>query len=156
MRGALISEKLPDPIVVKLDPELPGVLLPMYYKGILLMTDYMVTVLRSAGVSNLQIFNAAIQDPFQGKLHTNYKVVNIVGVISAANLKKSIYKSFGEPLFDVEFDSLHIDDQKVCGSLMFRLAENITGIVVDEKIKIALEAAKVPYLNLTPTAEWLG
>lgn len=155
-RGTFIAADLPDPIVIHLDPEQPGVLLPMYYKGVLVMSDAMIAALMAGGVSNLQCFNALLVDPFSAVERSDYKVVNIVGVIAAADLDKSVYRAYGTPLFDVEFDSLVIDESKARGALMFRLAENISGIIIHEQVKAALENASIPYLDFTPPEDWLG
>ena len=156
LKGARISAPVPRPIRLYLDPEQPGILLPMYYKGVLVFSDAMIAALQGAGVDNLELFEAVLVNPFQGKEHTDYKVANIVGVIAAADLAKSKHIAYGAPLFDVDFDSLFIDESKSRGALMFRLAENITGIVIHEQVKKSLEKAQIPYLNLTLPEKWLG
>ncbi len=155
-RGARIAGNVPTPVSIFLDPDAPGILLPMYYKGVLLMSDAMIAALKGAGVSNLELFDAILIDESTQHRHLDYKLVNIVGVIAAADLAMSSYKAYGRPLFDVDFDSLTIDEQKSRGALMFRLAENVSGIVIHESVKAALQAAGIGHLDFVPTAEWIG
>jgi hypothetical protein len=154
--GARIDVPVPQPLRMELDPQHPGVLLPMYHKGVLVFSDAMVAALRDAGVDNLELFDAVIDDPFTGRPHTDYKVVNIVGAISAADLGKSKHRAWGEPLYDVDFDGVVIDPRKARGALMFRLAENVAGIVVHRRVKEALERAGIPYLDFYLPEEWVG
>jgi hypothetical protein len=155
-RGARIAGAVPVPVRIYLDPEAPGILLPMYYKGVLLMSHAMLAALAAAGVSNLELFDAVLVDETAGKEYRDYKLVNIVGVISAADLSKSKHRAHGAPLFDVDFDSLTIDPDRARDALMFRLAENVSGIVVHESVKAALEGAGIEHLSFTQPAQWFG
>jgi hypothetical protein len=156
LSGARISYNIPEPIELFLDPKHPGVILPMYYKGVLVLSEEILGVLSDVGVSNLELFSASLDDPFNNCVHNNYKVVNIVGAVSAADLVKSNYTAYGELLYDVDFDSLVINESKAKGALMFRLAENLTGIVIHECVKSALENSKIPFLDFITPEEWLG
>lgn len=155
-RGARIAGHVPTPVKIFLDPDAPGELLPMYHKGVLLMSDDMIAALKGAGVSNLELFDAILVDESGQREYADYKLVNIVGAIAAADLSQSVHQAHGAPLFDVDFDSLAIDPQKTRGALMFRLAENVTGIVVHESVKAALLAAGIEHLAFIPTAQWFG
>ena len=155
-RGARIQGHVPAPVRIYLDPEAPGILLPMYHKGVLLMSDALIAALQSAGVSNLEPFSAVLVDEASQREYTNYKLVNIIGVIAAADLTQSVYTAHGAPLFDVDFDSLVIDESKALGGLMFRLAENVSGIVVHESVKNAVLKAGIEHLDFVPTRQWIG
>lgn len=155
-RGTRVEGHVPVPVRIYLDPEAPGILLPMYHKGVLLMSDALIAALRSAGVSNLEVFDAILVDEVNQCEYTNYKLINIVGAIAAADLAQSMHVAHGVPLFDVDFDSLVIDEQKAHGALMFRLAENVSGIVVHESVKDAVLKAGIEHLDFVPTREWIG
>lgn len=155
-RGARIQGQVPVPVRIYLDPEAPGILLPMYHKGVLLMSDALIAALQSAGVSNLELFDAVLVDEVSHREHTNYKLVNIVGVIAAADLAQSAHTAHGVPLYDVDFDSLVIDENKTRGALMFRLAENVSGIVVHESVKDAVLKAGIEHLDFVPPRQWIG
>ena len=154
--GTPIEHPIPTPVRITLDPDAPGILLPMYQMGILLMSDALIAALRHAGVSNLELFDAILVDEVKQREYTHYKLVNIVGVISAADLSQSQHTPHGTPLFDVDFDSLVIDEQKTRGALLFRLAENVAGIVVHESVKDAVLKAGIEHLDFVPTKRWFG
>ena len=154
--GQKISAIVPTPIRVTLDPEQPGIMLPMFYKGILLLSNKMIAALAEAGVDNLDLYDAIIANPFDRLDHAEYKAVNIVGAISCADLSRSDYVAHGTPLIDVDFDSLTIDKAKASGALMFRLAENVAGIVVHEHVRDCLERRGIEHLYFLPPSEWVG
>jgi hypothetical protein len=155
--GRRFSEPPPTPVVVNLNPDFPGILLPMFDKGILLFTDDMLASLKTAGVDNLDAYEAQLFDPATGKTHKQYKAINIVGAVSAADLAESDYEApSGTPLVDVDFDSLTIDEKKAGDFLMFRLAECITAIVIDERVKRQLESDEIPYLDFLDPKDWIG
>jgi hypothetical protein len=155
-RGARIKGRVPVPVRIYLDPDAPGILLPMYHKGVLLMSIALITALQSAGVTNLELFDAVLVDEANGREYANYKLVNIVGAIAAADLGKSVHVAHGAPLFDVDFDSLTIDEKRTRGALMFRLAENVSGIVVHDSVKDAVLKAGIEHLDFVPPSKWVG
>lgn len=154
--GQPIAANVPTPIRLELDPEQPGVMVPMFYKGILVFSDAMLAALDEAGVDNLDAYDAIIVDPSDGREYTGYKVVNIVGLISCADLSRSNHTAHGIPLIDVDFDSLTIDASKAHGALMFRLAENVAGIVVHQRVRRYLEQHGIEHLDFCHPNEWVG
>jgi hypothetical protein len=121
-----------------LDPEASdeGPEMPEYFKGrVPLFRDDLIAALHEAGVDNLEGYAAVIVDPDTGQRHTNYKAVNIIGSISAADMARSdATVNPGGPVLDVNFNGLVVDDQKAGGALMFRLAENTGAILVHESV----------------------
>jgi len=88
---------------------------------------------------------------------TNYKVVNVVGVVAGADLGRSVYEaSDGVPLIDVSFDSLAIDEKRVAGLLLFRLAESLSAIVVHDRIKKHLLARGFDMLTFRDPAKYVS
>jgi len=155
--GHRFAEPPPTPIQVELNPDYPGMMMPMFNAGILLLSDAMLAALVAAGVDNLDVYDAVIRDPATGATHTEYKAANVIGAISAADLGQSRYRALsGSPIIDTEFDSLVIDETKVQGPLLFRLAECVTAIVVDEKVKSALEHAGIPYLDFIEPKDFIS
>lgn len=152
-----LEVKPPRPIVVELNPDFPGVMLPMFDKGILLFSNAMVTSIRNAGVDNIEVFDALVLDPATGQQYEDYKAVNIVGAITAADLPNSEYAApSGTALVDTDFDRLAIDEAKAGGHVMFRLAEAVTAIVIHKRVKAQLEQDGIPYLNFVPPVDWIG
>ena len=78
--------------------------------------------------------------PDNGAVHTNYSAVNLLGLIHAADLSKSIYTAHpGGAKIDVDFNRLVIDPDKARGELIFRLAESVNVILVHDRLKRRLE-----------------
>lgn len=103
-----------------------------YYSLSSLMTPALVNALRDVGVDNLQVFPVEIEDAFTGEtLSFKYVLVNIVGIVSCAKLESSEHLPFGSGYY---FHKLKIDEEKVKGLSMFRLAESHLEIIVDEKV----------------------
>jgi hypothetical protein len=155
--GARLREPPPVPVLVNLDPQFPGIMLPMYDAGILVFSKPMVAALEKAGVDNMETFPAILRDVESGAEHRDYFAVNIVGAVAAADLGRSEFDApSGSRIVDVDFDSLVIDEKRAGDLLMFRLAECITAIVIHERVKQALESAKIPHLDFLPPEQWIG
>jgi hypothetical protein len=146
------------PIEVELNPDdLPGLLMPYFSSGIELMSNEMLAVLRAAGVDNLDVYDAVVIDPIEGRRYTNYKAVNVIGVLAAADLGKSKWSSTSSrALIDADFESLVVDESRTYGFLMFRLAECVSALIIHERVKSALENAEIKYLDFVEPAEWFG
>lgn len=88
--------------------------------------------LRSMGADNLDEW---VDDKPEATF-TNYKAVNILGLVAAADMTKSIADVHdGIPLIDVDFDELVVDDKKTNSIKMFRLAESTNAILVHESLR---------------------
>jgi len=140
--GRKITQALPDPLeftLKPLDPESADHAqhMPSYLSaGMPLFRDDLLDALRSCGVNNLDAYNASIKDPDNGQTYTNYKAINIIGLIAAADMARSeAVVHPGGPLIDVDFDSLVVDEAKARGPLMFRLAESTNAILLHEKVR---------------------
>jgi len=157
MTGRPITIDVPDPLVFELDPHYPGEMLPLYVDDIPLMRDDLLEVLKGTGVDNLQLFNAVVRNTKKRVAHTNYKAFNIVGVIAAADLPRSTLMFPQEPhMVDMMFDSLAIDESKIGGPLMFRLAESVNAIMVHRRIKDAVAAAAIVGMVFYDPEDWAG
>jgi hypothetical protein len=155
--GTRFEEPPSEPVLVMLNPDFPGVMVPMFDSGILLIENRMLNAVHDAGVDNLETYSAVITDPATGRTFDSYFAVNIVGAVAVADLAASEYEApSGSPLIDADFDSLVIDEGRAGGLLMFRLAESVNGIVIHERVRIALERQNIPHLDFTEPAEWIG
>lgn len=155
--GRKIEKEIPTPILIELDPDNPGIMLPMFYSGVLLFSDEMIGVLHKIGVTNFQCFDAVLRDTVKKTEYNNYKVINIIGLVAAANLEKSDYNTHGESaLIDTDFNSLSIDESKTKGERLFRLAESVNGIVIHKDIKNALEECGIENLDFVLPEDWIG
>jgi hypothetical protein len=96
-------------------------------------------------------------DPVAGKTYSDYKAINIIGLVAAADLSKSKYHApSGTPLIDTDFDSLAIDESKARGLLMFRLAESVNAIVVHESVRAHIEKHNIPHIDFVEPSQWIG
>lgn len=146
-RGAVITAELPTPLpflLNKYEPRSPD---EDQYMGVFIYTnppvwrDDFIQALRQCGVYNFDTYAVAITEPDSDVIYTNYKAVNILGLVAAADMSKSIATVHdGIPLIDVDFDELVIDEKKTRGIKMFRLAESTNAILVHESLRDALIA----------------
>jgi|SRR5450755_1776125 hypothetical protein len=143
------------PLQVKMDGD--GILMPMFNRGILLFSDDLVSAIRGSGVDNIDCYDAVLIDPVANQAYTNYKAVNIIGLIAAVDLGKSKYHMpSGVARIDTDFDSVVIDESKTGDLLLFRLAECVTAIVVHERVRGYIERAGIPYLTFVDPIRWFG
>jgi hypothetical protein len=157
MTGQLITYDVPQPLVYALDPDYPGELLPMYKSAAPLMRADLIEALVNAGVDNLQLFDAVLRDPTTGKEHKGYKAVNVVGVVSAADLERSSMMGTTDSTFvDADFASLAFRKDISPDLLLFRLAESVNAIVVHDRVKRAVESAGIPGMTFYASGEWSG
>ncbi|WP_281556010.1 DUF1629 domain-containing protein [Thalassomonas sp. RHCl1] len=144
-KGAFIPKtiQIPNPVTFTLKPQSPhasdhGPHMPSYLKAAIpLFSDALIQSLKECGIDNLDTHECEIADPDNGNVYKNYKAVNIIGLIAAADMEKSnatIHPN-GPPLIDVDFDGLTIDETKTNGALLFRLAESTNAIIVHEQVK---------------------
>jgi hypothetical protein len=156
-RGQEITYRIKEPLKYELHPGYPGQLLPMYESEAPIMREDLLAALTNAGVDNLQLFQAILKDPRAKVEHTNYKAVNVIGLVAAADLSKSTVMNLPNPeLFGQTFDSLAIDEKKAGGLLLFRLAESSSAIVVHDRVKKSIEDAGVPGMTFYESGEWSG
>jgi hypothetical protein len=135
-----------------MSPELPE----MYDVPILIFRDDLIAALQAAGVDNMHLYGAEITDPDSGQVYTNYKAVNIIGLVAAADMDKSeAIVHDGIPLVDVNFNKLVLDPDKTQGLLFFRLAENNGAVMVHQSVRDHLLASgfgKVEFYDLDQAA----
>ncbi len=156
--GQPITTPVPQPLRYQLVAGMPGLPKAMYYaEGIPVMRDDLVGALQDAGVDNIQYFDAVLFDPDTQVEHRNFKAYNIIGLVSCADMGASVrIDGSDSELLDVDFASLVIDESRTGGALLFRLAENVSAIVVHERVKQAIEARGIPGMLFYGPGEWSG
>jgi hypothetical protein len=156
--GVRLTEDFPVPLVYVLDPERLGNIKAMYDDAAYpLMRDDLIEALQSVGVDNLQLFPAVIKDPTTGVEHTNYKAFNIVGVVAAADMEKSERMPTSDSqMIDVDFASLAIDESKAAPFRMFRLAESVSAIIVDDVVRGEVKRRAIPGMKFYKPENWSG
>jgi hypothetical protein len=157
MTGQLITYAVPSPLVYSLDAAYPGDLLPMYRSSAPLMREDLLDALAAAGVDNLQLFDVVLHDPQRGSAHTNYKAVNILGLVSAADLGRStMMGTTDSTLIDADFDKLVLKARIWTDLLLFRLAESVNAIVVHDRVKRHVESENISGMTFYASGEWSG
>lgn len=151
-----------EPIEMRTKPDSeppPRICAELYWNPIPLMSRRLVAALRAAGVDNLQTFDTQLVTT-QGRNpppSDHYLAVNIVGLVAAADLRKSrTNPEVTETLTSMDFHSLSVDEAKTGDLPLFRLAENITAVLVHERVKAAVEAGGITTLTWFASEEWAG
>lgn len=145
--GRRFVEQPPEPIIVGIVPGYERAELLDYFGTPPVMSDRFHSALVSAGVDNLEVFEAVLEDENEQVRYTGFKAVNIVGLISAAGVGTVYDTENASRKIDAGIDKLDIDSDAARGALMFRLAEYVGAVVVHEKVKAALEAAGFPHIE---------
>jgi hypothetical protein len=151
--GVRIKGKLPV-IEFKVDPERLGV-----------FTDYLGTMLRLTisarfksvldriGVDNVDYYPARIVNEATGEKRDDYFQANVVGVISCLDEDKTEMEVESYPGFPPmigEISHMVLDESKISGELLFRLAEVTEIVIAHEKVKKAAEKAKLTGVVFLP------
>jgi hypothetical protein len=146
------------PLIYTLDPAFPGAI-PAMITGTEypIMRDDVIEALRAVGVDNLELFDAVIVDPRTGQEHRNYKAFNVLGAVAAADMSKSVRASSSDStVIDADFDSLSIDAARAAPFRLFRLAESVNAIVVDEAVKSEIERRNIEGMIFYDPEDWAG
>jgi hypothetical protein len=134
--GKSFEDPPPDPLELTWVPENEnGRRVAFYSSSPVLMLKELVAALRSAGVNNLEEYPVVIKSSTGKPECRDYVAVNIVGSIAAADMELSeILDDSDGPLMTVMFGSLVIDETKAKNMLLFRLAENISTVVIHDSV----------------------
>ncbi len=156
--GGRVAEDFDVPLIYRLNPKRAGNLKAMYDDTAYpVMRDDLIEALKAVGVDNLQLFSAVIIDPATGAEHRNYKAFNIVGVVAAADMEKSErMPTTDSTMIDVDFSSLAIDEAKASPFRLFRLAESVNAIIVDDVVKAGVKRCAIPGMVFYKPENWSG
>ena len=117
-----------------------------------IMSKKLLDTVRKAGVDNIDSYRVELNYADGTLASEDYYAFNLVGKVRAADLDKSVYnENQPDKLIAMNFDSLVVDKDKTYGQLMFRLAENISTILIHERIKKAIEKAGIQYIQISAT-----
>lgn len=131
---------------------------PVYTSSVPMMRDDLLEVIRRCGVDNIDAYPIAIQNRVTGDHLEGFSAINIIGLVSAADPVGTTYSPDNPSrMIDADIDGLKLDPARTGGALLFRLAEAVTGVVVHERIKKAVEATGAfPNLLFVRPEEWMG
>jgi len=148
---------IPNPIEIDFDPlrGYQGPPLEMVDLGIPVMSRRLAAALREAGVDNVQFFPATLRNTVTGERYP-YEAFNVVGAVAAADLERSDWSSYdGVPVADVSFETLVLDEAKAGTLRMFRLAENINALLVDEQVRDHVLKTGIDTLQFIEPQDWM-
>lgn len=157
LRGSRFAKPPIEPIQLEWDPRSEGPPKALYDAVIPLYRLDLLEALREAGVDNLDCYAVEVSHPETKEITKDYSAVNIIGLISAANLRQSSFSDpSGRGLLDMDFNGLAIDPAKAMNALMFRLAECVSGVVIHNSVKEHLESKGGFGLTFVPPSDWIG
>jgi hypothetical protein len=107
----------PIPVKITIEPGESGHLDDYYDSKIYLMTKRLASFFADAGVDNLDIYAAEILEVESGKIFTDFVAFNVIGLVSAADMKKSRFTNIDGLHM---FDSISVDENLTQGLLFFR------------------------------------
>ena len=138
------------------NPDMSAEVSEVYKVKVPLFRDDLVVALKTAGIDNLELYDAEITDPDSGQVYTNYKAVNIIGLVAKTDIDKSdAIVHDGISLVDISVDKRIIDKDKTHDMLLFRMAENNGAILIHESVRDHLIKAgftKLEFYNLEEVA----
>lgn len=108
-----------------------------YYDAVPVMSNAFHQALVEAGVDNLDAYDCILRSEDGTIEYKGFKAVNIIGVIRATG-DGTVFTGESR-LIDASMDKVVIDSRKTMNALMFRLAENLSTVVVHERVKRYIE-----------------
>ena len=132
-----------------------GLPIEMLDLGIPIMSERLFHAIESAGVSNVEWFDALLVNTATQQTYS-YKAYNVVGLVAAADLGKSEWESADSKLVgDVSFEVLALDDSKTKGAPFFRLAENVNALLMHVRVRDAIERAGITTVRFLAPEDWV-
>jgi hypothetical protein len=148
---------VPTPIMIDFEPfrgyegppvELRDVCIPI-------MSKRLGEALVEVGVDNVEFFDAILVNTVTRERY-HYWAFKVVGLVAAADLGQSDWESYdGKPIGDVSFEKLVIDESRIAGLLMFRLAENFSALMVHEKVREHVLSRGINTVEFVRPEDWV-
>jgi hypothetical protein len=144
-KGILVPDP-PDRITFTMTSEEKGDLGDYVVTGLrgLVISGRFKRALDAFGVDNVQYIPAQIDDEVDGRTYDDYFVANIIGLVDCIDMQRSkltMRAAMPDKIRDI--NELHIDEGRARGHDLFRLDRQFTIILVSERLKKALERAKL-------------
>ena len=130
--GDFITMPVDNPMVFTTEATKGDVLRDFLKSSFTIISKRFLEILQGAGVDNLQTFPVIIKSTEDGTIWEDYFGLNILGLISCADLPKSTYTEIMPGHY--RFRKLAIDAERAKGALMFRLAEHIPTIIMEGSV----------------------
>ena len=132
MSGKAMPTDIRTPLVYTTNAQKGDELRAFFRGSFTIMSAELLKLFKESGVDNLQTFPAIIRSTEDGNIWDNYFGVNVLGLISCADLSKSSYSETMHGHY--RFKTLAIDSTKTDGALMFRLQEHTPTIIIHRSV----------------------
>jgi hypothetical protein len=121
------------PVRFNLDEELRAGELPTFFaRPAFVATPRMQADLRRLGIDNLQTYPAVIEDPADGRVIEDYALLNVIGSVACANMRRSQFATLGPDMNVI--DEPVLDSQRVPDLDLFLLAEDTDKMLISERV----------------------
>lgn len=151
IRGRRFNRTIPTPLQFEIDPNYGRDMPDLFTPNIPLFHDRLIGALNEVGVDNLDLYDALLLDPRDDRKFTDYKAVNVIGMVTAADMRKSkIDGSSSAEMLAIPFEELVVDEKVAGNLLMFRLGQSASAIVVHQKVYDALQPIGLRMVAFTP------
>jgi len=153
---------------IRLKEKIPVFDLEIDEKGQGTLTDYLWTTLRGltisakfkevldkSGVDNVDYYPVRIVNQVTKQVRKDYYEANIIGLISCLDREKSeIEASPVNPRMIRGIPKMVLDEKRITGELLFRLQEVKGIIIAHERVKKAVEKAKLTGVVFPPIKDY--
>ncbi len=145
--GARIpGAEVEEPIIVDLD--YPEDVMPEFFATPLLLRDDLLQDMLEFGIDNIDTYDCHLVDAKSGKIWTEYKLCNIIGLIDVFDMNASELHEDSPPDDALLFNEIVIDEKKAAGHHIFRPHGRMSEIMVSEALKQHLESkGKYPHME---------
>jgi len=130
--GNIIDIPVDNPMVYTTNAKAGDTLRDFLKGSFTIMSKRFLNLLKEGGADNLQVFPAIIKSDVDGTIWDDYFGVNIIGLISCADLSKSTYSEIMPGHY--RFKELAINAEKAHGALLFRLKEHSPTIIIHRSV----------------------
>lgn len=121
-----------------------------------LFSAAMQSTLSRAGVDNVDYYPAGVTNSRTGE-RREYRAANIIGLVQGVDRGKSRFTPFEEGSFQIEFfEQLTLDERRIEGLRLLRLAEFSLLIIADDPLKVAVEGSNLVGVRFLRPEEWDG
>lgn len=152
--GRVVTDA-PERLEYELD-DAAGALKPMYpERSVPVMRRELAQALKALKVTNVQYCDALLRD--RDGVRDDYLAFNVIGTVAAVDGDRS--RRVPTTLLgrtDVDFEALYLDEARLTGRLITRLAEHPSVIVVHRRVRDAIEALGFKGLRFYGPGEWSG
>lgn len=156
MLGRKFKAQVSEPVQVTAKEDFDeGILMPLYPTPTI-MRDDLYEAIVSAGVDNIDAWQAEVRKADGTLLSDRYKAFNVLGIVQAAGPGTVFAPENPSRMVDASLESLDLDASAVHGLYLFRLAESVGVLIVHEKVKQAIEARGIENVKFTDPADCLS